>query len=294
MSASWPIEALKAQAVCARTYVLASHKHTGFDVCATDCCQVYQGLGRANDNSDAAVDQTAGQYMTYNGELCIAYYSSCDGGATENSENVWNEAVPYLRGVVDPYEANIADTVSGYRWTVTYTPSEITTRLRNKGYSVGTIVSMTVSQYTDMGNVYKVTLVDSNGVKWNFTKGDSIRSALGVSSIRFTINGDTPDTYYINGSSGTITGSLETSYAVGSSGVAGIIGHSDIYAITGTGDAVEPDDQAHSTSDNFVLSGTGKGHNVGMSQWGAYSMAKYYNMTYDQILHFYYTGVTIG
>jgi stage II sporulation protein D len=110
MSPSWPLEALKAQAVCARTYVMASRKHSGFDVCTTECCQVYQGIGRANATTDMAVDQTAGQYMTYNGELCVAYYSSSDGGATENSENVWNEAIGYLRGVVDPYEADIADT----------------------------------------------------------------------------------------------------------------------------------------------------------------------------------------
>ena len=256
MSNSWPIEALKAQAVCARTYAMASRKHSGFDLCTTECCQVYRGVGLANDTTDAAVDQTAGQYITYNGELCVTYYSSSDGGATENSENVWNEAVGYLKGVIDPYEADIADSVSNYYWTVTYSPSEITTRLRNKGYNCGTIVSMTVSQYTDVGNVYKVTLTDSNGVKWNFTKGSSIRLALGVKSIRFSINGDASDTYYVNSSSGTISGSFESYYAIGSSGIAGIIGHNDVYAITGAGDVVEiGEDSTQTTSDEFVLSG---------------------------------------
>ncbi len=298
MSASWPLEALKAQAVCARSYAIANlgkHSSYGFDLCTSECCQVYRGVGLANANSDAAVDQTAGMYMTYNGELCVAYYSSCDGGATENSENVWNEAIPYLRGVIDPYEADVAGSLSYYNWTVTYTPAEITSRLRSKGYNCGTIVSMTVSQFTDVGNVYKVTLTDSNGVKWNFTKGDRIRSALGVSSIRFTINGDTQNTYYINGASGTITGSLENSYAVGSNGIAEILGHNNVYAITGTGETLEiGEDTQQNTSGNFVITGTGRGHNVGMSQWGAYSMAKYHNMTYDQILRFYFTGVSIG
>ena len=294
MSSSWPLEALKAQAVCARTYAMASRKHSGFDVCPTDCCQVYRGVGLANATTDLAVDQTAGKYMTHNGELCIAYYSSSDGGATESSENVWHAAVPYLRGIIDPYEADIADSVSNYSWTLTYTPNEITTRLRNKGYNVGTIVSMVVSQFTDVGNVYKVTLTDSNGIKWNFTKGESVRSVLGVRSIRFTINGAAADTYYVNNAGGTITGSLESSYAVGSSGSSGVIGHSDVYAITGSGDIEKVGEPQQDTSGNFVLNGTGWGHNVGMSQWGAYSMAKYHNMSYDQILKFYYTGVTIG
>ncbi len=294
MSNSWPLEALKAQAVCARTYVMASHKHSGFDVCTSECCQVYRGVGQSNAHSDMAVDQTAGQYITYNGELCVTYYSSSDGGATENSENVWTQAVPYLRGVIDPYEADIADSVSNYNWTVTYTPTEITARLRNKGYNCGTIVSIVVSQYTDVGNVYKVTLTDSNGVKWNFTKGSSVRSALGVSSIRFTINGDAPNTVYVNGSSSTITGSLDSIYAIGGSGTTEVLGHSNVYAITGTGEVLEVGSQTQqNTSDNFVITGTGRGHNVGMSQWGAYSMAKYHNMTYDQILKFYFTGVTI-
>ena len=83
-------------------------KHTGFDLCTTEDCQVYYGTEGANATTDAAVDQTAGQYLTYDGALCGTYYSSSDGGATENSENVWVKAVPYLRGVVDPYEANIA------------------------------------------------------------------------------------------------------------------------------------------------------------------------------------------
>ena len=111
MSNSWPIEALKAQAVCARTYAMASRKHSGFDLCTTECCQVYRGVGLANDTTDSAVEQTAGQYLTYNGELCVTYYSSSDGGATENSENVWTAAVGYLKGVIDPYEADIADSV---------------------------------------------------------------------------------------------------------------------------------------------------------------------------------------
>lgn len=294
MNNSWPLEALKAQAVCARSYVMTSRKHTGFDVCTTEDCQVYRGAGHANAVTDSAVEQTAGQYMTYNGSPVIAYYSSCDGGGTECSENVWKDAIPYLRGVLDPYEADIAGTVPGYSWTVTYTSQQITDRLRAKGYNCGTIVGMTVAQYTETGNAYKITLTDSKGVKWSFTKGESIRSALGVSSIRFAINGaDGSAEVYVNNGSTTISGGLQSGYAVGGSGLPELIGQPKVYAITGTGEVKAVGEAGEETPGVFKISGTGKGHNVGMSQWGAYSMAKFYNMTYDQILRFYFTGVSI-
>lgn len=297
MNNAWPLEALKAQAVCARSYVMLSRKHNGFDVCTTEDCQVYRGVGQSNATTDAAVDQTAGQYIKYNDTPIIAYYASCNGGASENSENVWKEKLPYLQGVIDPYEVNIASTVPGYNWTVKYTADEITSRLRGKGYNCGTIVSMAIAQYTATGNVYKVTLTDSNGVKWSFTKGESIRSALGVSSIRFNIAGSSEaGDIYVNDGSGTISGGLQSSYAVGASGLSELLGQSKVYAITGTGEvaAVGDSGAGSATPGVFTIKGTGKGHNVGMSQWGAYSMAKYYNMTYDQILKFYFTGVDIG
>lgn len=297
MNNTWPLEALKAQAVCARSYAIANiGKHGDFDLCPNEHCQMYQGVSKANATTDAAVDQTAGQYMTYNGQLCIAYYASSDGGASENSENVWPNSVPYCRGVLDPYEAEIATIAPGYSWTVTYTSDELTARLRSKNYNVGTIVSMVVSQYTDTGNVYKITLTDSNGVTRSFAKGELLRSILGVKSIHFTINGGSAASdVYVNDGSGTISGGLQSSYAIGGSGLTEILGQSKVYAVTGTGETVEvgSNTQSAAAPGVFVIKGTGNGHNVGMSQWGAYSMAKFHAMTYDQILKFYFTGVTI-
>ena len=299
MISSWPLEAMKAQAVCARTYAMANlGKHSGFDLCTTEDCQVYFGTEGANATTDAAVEQTAGQYLTYNGTLCQTYYSSSDGGATECSENVWSQAIPYLRGVVDPYEVDIASAAPGYKWTVTYNQSEITSRMRSKGYSCGTIVSLAVTQYTDVGNAYKVTLTDDGGKKFTFTKGESIRSALGVKSIRFSINGAGAgaNDIYVNGGGETISGGLSSSYAVGQSGISELLGQNKVYAITGTGEtvAVGATETQQNTSGVFTIQGTGHGHNVGMSQWGAYSMAKHHNMTYEQILRFYFTGAVIG
>ena len=86
MSKDWPVEALKAQAVCARTYAVCQTKHRaqGFDICATTHCQVYQGTAASGANSDVAVDQTAGEFLYYSGRLVqeAVYYSS-NGGACE-------------------------------------------------------------------------------------------------------------------------------------------------------------------------------------------------------------------
>lgn len=309
MNASWPREALKAQAVCARTYVMAhlnAHKSKGFDLCNTADCQVYRGTGSASANSDAAVNETAGKYMFYNGALCEGYYSSCDGGATESSENVWSNAVGYLKGVIDPYEAAIASSISNYYWSYTYTGSELASKLRSAGYSCSTIVNYYVSKYTPTGNVYSMTFVDSNGKTITISKA-SCRSLLGFRSQRFKIynkasDGTLIDTspaagqLYVNGQ-GTIDANLSDYYGVGSTGTVSKFSSQTAYAISGSGDIEQVGGSNASppkpVSGTFVISGSGWGHNVGMSQWGAYSMARYYNKTYDEILKFYFTGITI-
>ena len=124
MGRSWPLEALKAQATCARTYAriqLEVHKHNskGYDICNTDDCQVYYGMGSNRSDwgptevSNQACAETAGMYIWYQGKLAETYYSSSHGGASEEIANVWtnNKAgdFPYLCGVIDPYEADLAD-----------------------------------------------------------------------------------------------------------------------------------------------------------------------------------------
>ena len=116
MSNSWPLEALKVQAVCARSYAynnLRSSRHTSyhFDVCNTTDCQVYYGAGpnnasyQANDRTDRAVEETAGEYARYDGQVIEAFYSSSHGGASESVYHVWGSSLedyPYLKGVTDP------------------------------------------------------------------------------------------------------------------------------------------------------------------------------------------------
>ena len=295
---TWPIEALKAQALCAKSYAMTSigsHTSGGFDLCVTEHCQVYKGTNSANELTDRAVDETAGMYITYNGEICKAFFSSCDGGATDNVENVWPNTIPYLRGVIDPYEADVASSISGYYWQLSYTPAELTQRLQSRGYSCSTIVSMQITQYTELGNVMRVTVTDSNGRTLHFTKGDAIRSALGAKSIRFKI-GNSTDAFVNNGSN-MLEGGPSSAYAIGGDGLISSLPGGNVYAITGTGE-IEVFGEGGSSNGmingKFVINGTGHGHNVGMSQYGAYSMAKYHNKTFYDIITFYFTGVTIG
>jgi stage II sporulation protein D len=97
------IEALKAQAVAARTYALRNlgqYAARGFDLCATPACQVYKGLASEHPLTDRAVAETRGVVATYRGELINAMYTSTCGGHTEDAENIFTGPVaPYLRGV---------------------------------------------------------------------------------------------------------------------------------------------------------------------------------------------------
>src|SRR5688572_27088652 len=95
------IEALKAQAIAARTYALKNRGQflsQGFDILPTTRSQVYRGLTSENPLSTRAVDETRGLVATYAGEPINALYTSTCGGRTEDSENIFNQAMPYLRG----------------------------------------------------------------------------------------------------------------------------------------------------------------------------------------------------
>lgn len=189
ISADWPIEAQKAQAVCARSFALGTHKHEseGYDLCNTTNCQVYLGANRATTLSDSAVDATRGEYLAYNGDLVVGYFFSSDGGATEDAVNVWGGDYAYLQGKVDPYETYDSS------WSVTLTADEVRQKLINAGYSIGTIASVKVTKRTDTDNVNEVTVTDTDGKQVVISKDDT-RTVFGLDSIRYTITANTAKT----------------------------------------------------------------------------------------------------
>ncbi len=106
MSPSFPMEALKAQAIAARTFFLYNfgrvHRDDPFDVCADVHCQAYVGTKNQNDKVARAVQETEGLVLQHNGELCTTPFSAMCGGHTEHSHNVWNgDPLPCLAGVFD-------------------------------------------------------------------------------------------------------------------------------------------------------------------------------------------------
>ena len=106
MPSSFPLEALKAQAIAARTYFLHNfnrvHRDDPFDVCADVHCQVYAGSDRKDDKIETAVRETRGLVLMHDEELCSTPFSAVCGGHTEHSDNVWSgDAVPWLRGTFD-------------------------------------------------------------------------------------------------------------------------------------------------------------------------------------------------
>ena len=101
------VEALKAQAVAARTYImrnLGQYKREGYDICATDACQVYMGQGTEQALSTQAVTETRGMIATYADQPINAMYSSTCGGRTEDAENIFDQRFPYLVSTICEYK----------------------------------------------------------------------------------------------------------------------------------------------------------------------------------------------
>ncbi len=302
MSLYWPLEALKAQAVCARNYGMQNlnkHKSYGFDLCNGTDCQVYRGLNSAGASTNNAVDQTAGMYLKYNGKLAETYYYASNGGGSEDVANVWGANYAYLKGINDPYEAAVASQVSNYNWSTTFTAEELTKLLRSKNYSCGNIVKFEVTERSKTGNVIGITFTDADGKTIHLTR-ERVRTTLGLRSMRYSVSSDGASAPA--GGSYTITGGKTVSgidglYTISGSGNVGKATSGTPYAVTGSGtEALKPGNGSVSNGGagtTFTITGSGNGHHVGMSQWGAYAMAKQ-GYTYKDILTFYFTDVTVG
>ncbi len=187
MPAYFEPEALKAQAVVARTYTLRAHttggKHGDGSLCADPgCCQAYiteadylakGGTQESVAKIQAAVEATRGQVLTYEGGLIEATYFSCSGGATEDAAAVWGTDYPYLQSVASPGEEEAAC----YETTVTYQESRLRTLL---GLGNATPLLGTVT-YTEGGGVDTMVLGGKT------FRGTELRTLLGLRSTAFTI-----------------------------------------------------------------------------------------------------------
>lgn len=181
----WPTEALKAQAVASRTwalYNLSRFASEGYDVCATTECQVYYGVTAEDPRTSAAVDETRGQIMTYQGRPIFAAYHSDSGGYTESSELVWGGAgYPYLKGVADPYSTGAPH----HEWIVRIDLSTFESRMRRSGRMIANVTGIEVAEATPSGRAALLRVTGAHGVL--LLKGAELRAVLGVADLRSTL-----------------------------------------------------------------------------------------------------------
>jgi stage II sporulation protein D len=174
--ASWPAEALKAQAVAARTYAITTNKPgAGFDHYPDTRSQVYRGVAAERPTTDAAVAGTASEVVTYQGKPVVTYFFSTSGGRTENSEFGFpgGEAKPWLKSVDDPY-----DKVSPrHRWgPFRYTLTQAGKKLR--GLVKGRLRGIEVVQRGVSPRIVSAQIVGSKGR--TTVTGPALRARFGL------------------------------------------------------------------------------------------------------------------
>ncbi len=295
MSPSWEVEALKAQAVCARNFALGRinyHKQYGFDVCRTVCCQAYSNTADQSANVHTAVDETRGELLFYNDTLVQAVYSSSMGKRTESVENVWGTPFPYLVSVENPYE----DTENIYngKWTKSLTKARATEIMKSRGYNVGDVTSITVLERTPADGVLKLQVSGTTGSK--IFERESCRTIFGEAtySQRYTV---TLGGQAVYPSIGVYDGNTRIASSLGS--VTVLDGNGKAIKINKTSCATDGKTKKQYTvtatsgdANTFIFSGEGWGHGVGMSQYGAKGMAVA-GFDYKEILTHYYKGTHI-
>jgi stage II sporulation protein D len=368
MYTTWPIEALKAQAVTARTYAL--HKGLGFQIAHvvdTTLSQVYNGTGVEKPSSTEAVDTTRGVVALYEGKLIEAVYSSNGGGVTSDAKDSWNNEVPYLKSVPSPDDSSENGLYSWYRIVLPngqlgYVREDLVKDTGQKTAAGSRILELTsdgtnirkhptiqdsvpvVTQLQKGARVIELDkVIESNQMHWirgPFTSNelldtlnlrvdpkltapitsievrsrgvsgratglavngaelalsspDTIRSVLGV-------GGALPSTLFeveetgkvaILGAGGAQSIKSDESrkvYVIGADGKSAAYNGEYLYAMDGNGEI-----RAATKGAAFAFSGTGFGHGVGLSQFGALSLAQQ-GYDYEYILKYYYSGITLA
>jgi stage II sporulation protein D len=186
VSPEWSIEALKAQAVVSRTYVmknLGKHDREGFDLSATVTSQVYGGVEAEDDRSSKAVDLTRGEVITYNGEPIKSFFHSNCGGHTEDVSNAWEgeQRLPYLEGRVCPFCKKSYQ----YYWEETIKKEMIEEKLNRNGYNVEDIKKIMILGRTSSGRATYLRIYHNRGhLK---IRASDFRMVMGPNLIRSTL-----------------------------------------------------------------------------------------------------------
>lgn len=272
--ASWHPEALRAQAVAARTYLawtlrrgrVGSGAEYGFDICATSACQVYRG-GVGEEGAGpwyAAVDDTKGEILVFDGAPAQALYSSTTGGRTRNVEDIFGSTPkPYLQAVASPDEPS-----PFVRWRVDLSKDQVQAVFAEAGIEAE-LFSLSVATTDDGEGPWIVNALFSDRLRtWTTWEFRGLVNKHGPSALPDDLPAARPDgrRYPQAVLSPTYTISRSTRY--------------DPSIRLGT-----------PLVDVFSIEGGGWGHDVGMSQYGALAMAES-GSRYREILEHYYSGLT--
>jgi stage II sporulation protein D len=187
MDADWPLEALKAQAVVARTFAYANmgkFRKDGFDLTADTRSQMYRGVTAVNDNVRAAVKQTRGEVLGWQGQLLKVYYHACCGGRTENMADVWGgdpAATPKpLRGVRDPW----CSVSPHMHWTAYFAWQDVMSAIEERHNLPGPLRSLKIGHRDIAG--YVSDFVARSGKSTVTVKAAELRSSLGAGDLKST------------------------------------------------------------------------------------------------------------
>jgi len=296
MGYSNPIEALKAQAVVVRSYALTNlgrHDYSGYDLCDSTHCQVYNGYSGENIKINQAVNDTKNLGIYYEKNPVAAFFSKNSGGHTQNVEDVWNEKLGYLRGVEDPYSPV-------YTWKVQFTFSEIESKLRAAGYNIGNLKSVAITDKNSSGAVAAMEFIGDDG-KATLVK-EKIRTILGMTLIKstmFNINEEMNTTVaskgvYIRGFNLSNLAE-EKIYVMDASGKTVELNKEKSFVMDGNLSCklfeTQPD-SAEVTGGLVKFDGLGWGHGVGLPQDSAIEMAKQ-GFDFKEILNYFYTDIEI-
>jgi stage II sporulation protein D len=176
MPAAWPANALQAQAICARTYVLQrSNPRRAYDLVPSELDQVYGGVASETPASRDAVDATHGFVLRYAGQFALVMYSSCCGGHTESASDAWGgPPIPYLGGV----RCTTCTAAPYYRWSRPVALGDIEQQFTPQLAGLGALQTIALAGTDPSGRARALMLQAQNGAVQ--IKGSAFRSRVGV------------------------------------------------------------------------------------------------------------------
>ncbi|NLC68852.1 MAG: SpoIID/LytB domain-containing protein [Clostridiaceae bacterium] len=281
-------EALKAQAVVARTYAygnMGKYAKLGFDVCNTVLSQVYKGYDVEKDTTNKAVDDTRDEMVYYNGAIAQVFYFSSSGGRTEAAKNVWSYDAPYLQSVEDKYESGESP---NYNWEKLLDSTYISDRMISMGNNIGEISGVKISKKTDAGRALEMIITGTKGEV--ILEKSRCRDILGFPSQWFDIatDADVMILDHTGGKNPATRIQLAGKTVITSKG-SSIIGTGKSVCLLAA-DGIKT--EVPSTPEMYTFTGKGYGHAVGMSQEGAKGMAEA-GFGYKEIISHYFAGTHV-